>query len=158
MSATKNEAGLWEVNIDDKKYEFEKWGGEEAVDATLDLFGILGVPAGQAVSSFFSSDGPMKAGLDSEMNPEIIGKIIEKLSDRVGSNKAICKELIKKLSSHKVSCDGKKIGFDQHYRDSLGHLMKVVRAGIEVQFSSFFGESSGSGGFLQGAVALMNRV
>lgn len=133
----KNESGLYEVEVDGKKYEFEKWGAEESTDVLLDLVAITGKPIGSGVSAFFGKEAEGEPGLDRKMDSNVMGQIIESLTQKVGENKSICKMLIKKLSSEKVLCEGAKINFNVHYQDNLGHMLKVVKAALEVQYGNF---------------------
>lgn len=144
-----NEAGLFEVIIDDKKYEFAKWGAEDATDTLLDLAAIVGKPLGLGLAALTGKDEEGKSGLDKKIDPNIIGSVMEALSQNVGSNKATIKALIKKLSSDQVFCDGAKINFNLHYQDKTLHMFKVVRAALEVQYGNFFAALQGFGGILK---------
>lgn len=158
MSVRKNDAGLYEVEIDGTKYEFEKWGAEDATDALLDIAGIVGKPLGMGVAALFGRDEDGKAGMDKKLDPDAIGKVMEALSGQVGANKAIVKGLIKKLASEKVIANGAKItSFNTYYSDRMSHLMKVVRAGLEVQYGNFFGEILGASG-VSLPQSLMNKA
>lgn len=139
MKPVKNESGLYEVIIDERKYEFEKWGAEDSTDTILDIAAIAGKPIGLGIATIFKKDDVEgKKGLDKAFDPDVVGMILESLSERVGTNKSIIKALIKKLSSDKVLCDGAKIQFNTHYQDCLDHLFRVVRAALEVQYGNFF--------------------
>lgn len=146
VSPIKNEAGLYEIDIDDKKYEFQKWGAEEALDALLEIAAITGKPLGMGAAAMFGKDENGGAGLDKQIDTNIIGTIMEALSTQIGANKLIIKALVKKLSSEKVLCDGGPVNFNTHYQDKLAHLFKVVQAGLEVQFGNFFGALLGATG------------
>ena len=128
----KNETGLIEVDIDGEKYEFEKWGAEASLTTLLKIAKIAGKPLGLFLGSAVS-----KGGLDTEIRPDMLANACEALVQ--GMDETICLGLIKKLSSEKVLCDGKKINFDMHYQDKLGHLFDVVKASLEVQYGDFFG-------------------
>lgn len=153
MSHTKNEVGMYEVLVDDHKYEFEKWGAEDASDALLDIITIVGKPLGMGAAVLFSKN---EDGEKQKADPDLIGSIMEALTTNVGKNKATVKMLIKKLSSEKVLCDGAKINFNLHYKDRMSHMLKVVSSGLEVQFGNFFEELLGRSGITvpQG---IMNR-
>lgn len=144
MSASKNSAGLYELEIDGEKYEFEKWGADEGVDVLLDIARIVGKPLGMAIGSLMGSDEDGNKGADKSFNPDVIAQIMEALSQSL--DKATCKVLIKKLSSEKIYCNGAPIKFNLHYQDRYSHLMKVVSAATEVQFGNFFGAVLGVAG------------
>lgn len=158
MPARKNENGLWEVEIDSQKYEFEKWDAEEGTEAIMDFFVIMGQPIGVGVAKILGKDGSEEeGGLNQKMDPNVIGEIVGKLSSQIGANRAIAKGLIVNLASRKVACDGKQVKYAQHFRDRYAHLMKVVKAGAEVQFSSFFDGQSVSDGILRAVSGLTSQ-
>src|SRR5690348_3338321 len=107
---TKNEAGLYEVEIDGRRYEFEKWGAEESLDVLLDLSAMVGPALGNAVNSVISGNG-----LDTEINAGMVGLVIEGLAKNL--KKDTVKSILKKLCAEKVLCDGKKVSFAVHYAD-----------------------------------------
>jgi hypothetical protein len=147
MSISKNEIGLYETEIDGDKYEFEKWGAEDASDVLLDIITIVGQPLGMGAAALFGKDEDGVKGIDRDMDPDIIGKIMESLTGNVGKNKLVVKSLLKKLSTDRVQCNSKPIAsFNIHYRDKLFHMTKVVRAGLEVQFGNFFDAVLGQNG------------
>lgn len=127
----KNEAGLIEVEVDGKLYEFEKWGADDSLDVLIDLAQIVGGPVGQAIGSVFS-----KEGVNQEIDAGMLGFVVEGLLKNM--KKDIVKPLIKKLSSEKVLCDGRPVKFNVHYADDLMHLFRVVKAALEVQYGNFF--------------------
>lgn len=147
---SKNESGLYETEVDGKKYEFEKWGADESLDVLMDLTAMMGPALGGAVHSVMSGDG-----LDTDINAGMIGSIMESMTKNL--KKDIVKALIKKLCADKVLCDGKKIVFNVHYADDLFHMFKVVKAGLEVQYANFF--SAARGAVAPGRpIAVMNRA
>lgn len=145
MTPTKNDAGLFEVKIEDQVYEFEKWGADESTDVLLDLVAIAGKPLSASVVALFKQDESGKVALDKEADKETFAIIIESLSSGIGANKALIKSLMKKLASERVLCSGQKILFNTHYQDRLDLLFKVIRAALEVQYGNFFAALLGSG-------------
>jgi hypothetical protein len=140
---TKTDAGLYEVEVDGQKYEFSKWGAEDALDVLLDIAKIVGKPLGAAFGAFAGKDDDGKSKLDQEFNPDMLGTVFEALTDRM--DKGVVKGLIKKLAAgNNVFCDGKPVtNFNLHYQDKLPHLFKVVQAALEVQYGNFFVALSG---------------
>jgi hypothetical protein len=132
---TKTEEGLYEVEVQGSKYQFEKWGAEEALDTLLEMVPIVGRPLGTALGAIVGKD--KKNIADKEIDPELVGLMIDALT--VNFNKGAVKTLIKKLCSEKVLCDGKKIIFNTHYQDKLDVIFLVVGAALEVQYGNFFG-------------------
>ena len=133
----KNESGLIEVEVDDKTYEFEKWGAEMSLTTLLKIAKIIGKPLGQLLGSVMGGG----KGLDAELNPDMLADAVEALVSSM--DEKVTLELIKKLSSDKVLCSGKKVNFDTHYEGKLTHLFKVVKVALEVQYGDFFGEILG---------------
>lgn len=131
--AEKNAAGLYEQEVDGSVYEFEKWDADTALDVLLDIVPLVGGPLGAALGSIATGEG-----LDTELNPQMIGLIFEALTKNF--SKSAVKPLIIKLSSEKVFSDGKKIVFKTYYQDRLMHMFKVVHAALEVQYANFFEE------------------
>lgn len=127
----KNDSGLYEVVIDDKTYEFEKWGAEDSLDVLLDISQLIGGPVGSAIGDLFN-----KEGMHTEINGAMLGMVMEGLTKNL--KKEIVKPLIKKLCSEKVLCEGKPIKFNVHYADDLMHMFRVVKAALEVQYGNFF--------------------
>ena len=148
----KNESGLYEVEIDGLKYEFEKWGAEDSYDVLLDIAKICGKPLGLAVGALFG-----KGGLDTDFNPDMIGTVMEALVQGIG-DKAITKAITKKLTAEKCFCDGQKINFNSHYQDRLDHMFKVLLAALEVQYGNFFAALLGLLGSKPSFKGLVNRV
>jgi hypothetical protein len=130
---SKNETGLYEVEIDGKKYEFEKWGAESSLATLIKIAKIAGKPLGIFLGSAVSGNG-----LKTEISPDLMASACEALVQNMDEQN--CINLIKKLSSEKVLCDGRKINFDTHYEDQLSHLFRVVKASLEIQYGNFLQE------------------
>ncbi len=97
---------------------------------------LIGRPLGTALGAIVGK-GKGEAVLDKDIDPEIIGHMVDALT--VNFNKGAVKSLLKKLSSEKVLCDGKKIVFNTFYQDKLDLCFLVVAAALEVQYGNFFG-------------------
>ncbi len=141
MSATLNEDGLYEQDIDGTKYEFQKWGAEDSLRTLLRIGKIAGKPFGILLSAVLDGKDPSSLfddKLSPELNGDLLGQAFEALSQSM--EESVCFELIKKLCTEKVMAGGVPVkNFDQHYRDKLMHSFNVARAALEVQYGSFFG-------------------
>jgi len=142
MSAVKNESGLYEVQIGEEMYEFEKWGAEESLTTLLKIAKIVGKPLGVVIAGIMGDEAPKeetlfeKKGLiDKNLKPEVIAMILEAITGNI--DEAVCVSLIKKFSSEKVLCNGAKIVFSKHYEDRLEVAFQVVNAGLGVQYGNF---------------------
>lgn len=143
----KNDAGLYEVEIDGIKYEFQKWGADDSLDVLLDIAKIIGKPLGAAFSALMGVDG--KVSLDSTLSPDILALIFEAITERLDKN--TIKPIIKKLTAENVYADKVKVvSFNSHYQDRLDHMFKVVQAALDVQYGNFFGALSGLLGVRKG--------
>lgn len=140
MAHKKNEAGLFEVEIDGHLYEFEKWDAEESLDALIDIAKIIGKPLGAAIGGYFGKKGEGDL-LDKEVNPDVMGMVFDALTERL--DKTTVKGLIRKLCADKVFCAGKPINFKMHYQGKMGHMFKVVKAALAVQYENFFDDVLG---------------
>lgn len=151
---SKNEAGLYEQDIDGHIYEFSKWGADEATDVLMDLGALVGKPLGMALTMLSGAKGG-----DAPVDVDAIGAIMEHLSTAAFEKKTLCKHLIKKFATG-CMCDGRRVDYNIHYADRLDHMFRVVRAAVEVQFGNFFGGLTGlSPGFqtLAGSPPVSNR-
>jgi hypothetical protein len=135
MASQKNAAGLYQVEVDGRQYEFEKWGAEESLSTLLKLSKIAGKPLAQAIAAI----GGDAISIDTKLHLDagLLSTAISALMESMDEGTTV--SLIKKLSSEKVLCDGAKISFNSHYQDRLDHLFKVVAAALEVQYGNFFG-------------------
>lgn len=153
MKAVRNEAsGFYEVEIDGQRYEFEKWGAEASYDTLLDMAKVIGKPLGLAVAAFGGG------GLDEELPKDAVAAVFDAICQGLG-DKTLTKALTKKVVAEKVYCDGKKVVFDEHYKDRLDHMFRVLWAGLEVQYGNFFAAILALVAASQPRLkALMNRV
>jgi len=153
----KNEAGLYEVEIDDHKYEFEKWGAEDSLDTLIDMASIIGGPLGAALMKIFDKKKTEdKNALDKELNLDSLSVAFDSLAKNM--RKETVKPLIKKFCSDKVLCDGKKFKFNDHYQDRLGHMFAVAKAGMEVQYQELFVVARGAKDQLKRARATIQEL
>lgn len=133
----KNEAGLYAVEVDGKMYEFEKFGAEQSLETLLDIGQIVGKPLGAAIAGLSGQDGDVKQRLmDRELDLKVIELVMEAITGRL--DKKTIMPMIKRMTSEKVLCEGKKINFNIHYQDDLMHMFNVLKAALEVQYGNFF--------------------
>ena len=133
MAAQKNEAGLYEVEVDTKLYEFQKWGAEKSLDTLLDIMQFAGKPLSLLAAAMLG-----KEGVKAEVTPDMIGTIMDSLLGGMGTAKKSIMAIIKRVTTENVTCDHQPIRFNEHFADALDHLFKVVKAGLDVQYGSFF--------------------
>lgn len=136
MSAVKNEEGLWELLIDDQKYEFSKWGAEDSLRTLLRIGKVVGKPMGLALDALKPGDS-LAGVLDKGKRGDMVSTVITALTESM--DESTCFQLIQKLSTQGVFCKGAPVkSMDVHYQDRLMHLFKVAKAALEVQYGSFF--------------------
>ena len=133
MIVKNEESGLYEVEIDGVTYSFEKWGAQNSLLTLIKISKIIGKPLGKIVGSAITGG----EGLKTQVSPDMIADACQALLENLDEGPTM--DLVKKLSSEKLLCDGKKVSFDTHYQDNLMHLFKVIRASLEVQYSDFLG-------------------
>lgn len=150
------ETGLFEAVIDERKYEFQKWGAEDSLSVLLTLAKIAGKPLGSAFAA--ASESKDETLFDKKMDmTTVIPMILESLTERLDEKIVI--PIIKKLASGNVFCDGVKIeSFSKHYEDRLDHLFRVVKTALEVQYGNFFAALLGSVGISKTSQTRINRV
>lgn len=135
MTTHKNAAGLHEAEIDGKVYEFTIWGAEESLDTLIDIAALVGKPLSHLGAKAFA-DGA--AGIKGELSVEVLEAVLAGIIEQVTTKREMVTRVIKRLGSHKVFCDSKRVDFDHHYRNAFGHLVRVARAALEVQYGNFF--------------------
>jgi hypothetical protein len=131
----KNEFGLYQVDIEGNTYQFTKWGAETSLSTLIKLTKIVGKPFSMAIAAFATHEGDI---LLKDIPTDVIERACEALLQSMDEDVTI--SIIKKLSSENVICNDKKVYFDSHYKEQLGHLFKVVKVALEVQFGDFLGD------------------
>ena len=126
--------------IDGRFYEFSQMGTKKSLKVLATLTRLLGEPLAIALGS--ATEKKASKLLDSNMSPELLGKAVHALIDRMDDDQILA--LIEELASRNVMCDHKPIIFDLHYSGDIVHLFKVVMAAIEAQFGNFSGALSAS--------------
>jgi hypothetical protein len=130
---------LQKRDIDGHTYEFQQYGAKESLKTLIRLSKICGDPIAKAFGAIDQSDStPL---LERKINLTAISGAIEALTASMDENETT--DLIEKLTSDRVLCDGKKIVFDSHYENRLDHLFRVLYAALEVQYGNFFAAIAG---------------
>ena len=93
----RNEDGLFQTPIDDKQYQFEKWGAEESFTTLVKLSHMIGKPLGMLLGAM--AGGAETSLLDRQVNPDMIAMAFESLTSNLDEHKAL--SLFKKLTSEK---------------------------------------------------------
>lgn len=124
--------------IDGKTYEFSQFGAKLGVRTLIKISKIVGKPMGIAFGSIETGDGKQKPSslLDMSYDKGMLAAAIEALTERMDESEI--EELLILLTSTTCLCDGAKIDFNGHYAGKYGHLFKVLRAALEVQYGNFF--------------------
>lgn len=137
MDIKKNDAGLYDVEIDGKTYSFSKWRTTESLNNLKKLAKIVAEPLGLVVGNVIAGGrDEVKSLLDLNFQPEMVSNAARALMENMDAEGTT--DLIKKFSSGSVLCEGAKIDFETHYQEDLLLLCKVVAAGVEVQYGGFF--------------------
>ncbi|RYF52437.1 MAG: hypothetical protein EOO38_00060 [Cytophagaceae bacterium] len=127
---TKTERGTYTFTVQDaegraREFEAQKYGALEATDTLLDLMSIGGEAIGSATAN-------------TEQGQSVMQALMKSLSSKLKADKRLAKDLLEKLSSSRIVCDGCNIDFDKFYADDLMLCFKAAYGNIEVQFANFF--------------------
>lgn len=129
----KNEDMTYSASIDEHDYVFSLWAASKGIETLAELSAIAGDFA-TAVSAVVIDAG----GFGGEVNIDLVGKAAASLAHGLSINPKNTLALVRRLTTDGVLCDNRPVVFDQHFRGKMMHAMKVVRAGLEVQYGDFF--------------------
>jgi len=121
---------LVEKFVDDEKYQISQFGTTESLKVLTRLSKILGPSFSVAIAGSKIEDAKAQT--------EILGKAVGELTSRLDEEEVI--NLIKKLVDCCLKGEGSKINFELDFQGRLGHLFKLVKAVLEVQYGNFFQE------------------
>lgn len=119
--------GLVEKEIDGEVYKIEQFATSKAIRVLTELGNLLGPSLQDAIGG---------AGLkDKGEQNKLFGKAIGDLLMRMDKerNVALAKQLVESV----LKGEGAKINFEQDFKGKLGHLMKLLVAVLEVNYSNF---------------------
>lgn len=136
---TKNDDQTFSADIDGEDYTFSLWSASKSIETLAELSAIAGDFA-QAVSRVFVDAG----GAAGEVDPDLVGKAAASLAKGLSVNPKATVTLIRRLTSDGVLCANRPVVFDMHFKGRTLHTMKVVRAGLEVQYADFFTAFAGA--------------
>ena len=123
--------------IDGSTYEIWHLPTEPAIKMLTKLTKIIGAPVGKAVSGLTSSSGSI---LDANVGFDFIGAAIGMLTNKLDEDEVL--GIIKTMLAY-VNKKNEKGGFvgvslDVDFQGRIMHLLNVVRAALEHNFSDFF--------------------
>lgn len=130
---TKNDDMTYSAQVDGEDYSFQLWSASKSIETLAELSAIAGDFA-QAISQVFVDAG----GLGGQVKADLVGKAVASLAKGIAVNPKATLTLVRRLTSDGVLVRGRPVLFDTHYKGRTLHTMKVVRAGLEVQYSDFF--------------------
>lgn len=152
MEIVKTTAGTPSCTIDNRVFEFSKWGAEEQTDTLLELMGVLGDAAGGLADIYRTTRDP-----DADIAQDVMSRLIGKLTGGLTKDRAATKRLLIKLASgERVVCDGVQVkNYNQFYEDQLFLAFQVAAANMKVQFGNFF---SAAGSYLAPPAAAVPKA
>lgn len=121
---------LVEKYVDDESYQISQFATTESLKVLTRLSKILGPSFSVAMAGSKISDPKAQT--------ELFGKAVSELTSRLDEEEVIA--LIKKLIDCCLRGEGKKINFELDFQGRLGHLFKLLKAVLEVQYGNFFQE------------------
>lgn len=119
--------------IDDIEYKISVMSPSRSIKLLVKIAKILGEPFASMISSVKSAGNEKEAD---EKFSQALPKVISALVSRLDEDEVLA--VIQQLVST-CECDGKQISFERHFQARLGHLMKVIRVTLEVQYGDFIG-------------------
>jgi hypothetical protein len=129
----KNEDMTYSAEIDGENYVFSLWSASKGIETLAELSAIAGDFA-TAVSAVVVDAG----GLSGTVSADLVGKAVSSLAKGLSINPKATLALVRRLTTDGVLCENRPVVFDQHFKGRTLHTMKVVRAGLEVQYADFF--------------------
>lgn len=142
MTIQKNAKGLMETVIDKATYEFTPWGTRQSLDGLIELSDICGEFLAKAAGAFAKKDA-----LKSDVSADMLGDVISALVKGMAKDKNTTINLIEKLVTQGVSRNTRDVDFNADFEGNFMHLLKVVKAALEVQYGSFFAAAKDTGMF-----------
>jgi hypothetical protein len=137
------------VNVDGEEYEIFDLPPRKALSVLTRITKIALEPIGNFVSSMEGD-----ALLDTQIDPQMLGKALAALSQRLDEEPVIktVDEVFEYV--HKKTKKGGfiQVNIDTDFSGRIGHMLKVLYKALEVNYSDFLGES---GGLLGAAVSKM---
>ena len=138
--------GSKKQKIDDKEYEFTMLDPESALKVTLRIAKLSGQPIGGAIGSIELVPGAQLE--DMKLNPKLLGDAISKMFEKIDETETI--DTFKIILSS-IYFGGKPLDLQHHnFHGKTFHLVKVFKAGMEENFTDFFGGNSGVAKVLKG--------
>jgi hypothetical protein len=126
-------------SVDGQDYEFQQFGADKALRLLTRLMKIIGEPMAIGVGAL---QGPGSL-LDKNVDGGVLGKAVRALSEKLDEDSVIT--LVKEFVGEGACvCNGAKVIFNTHYEARLGHMFKVLKAALEVQYGDFFVDLKGS--------------
>lgn len=128
---------LVKKNVDGSDYEFQIFGAKQSLKLLTRLSRMILEPMGAAAGSL-EGEGPM---IERVFGGKGLAMAAKALSDKLDQDEVL--NLVETFCSYPAClCDGKQFDFNTHYEGRLGHLFKVLKAALEVQYGDFFADIS----------------
>ena len=129
--------------IDDNEYEFLQIPVKQSLRILTRLLKLVGEPMGQAAGAFGNGTGGNI--LDREINFDLLGKAMGALTEKLDEDLVV--NTISELLEHvNVKNDGGcfvRMDMELFFGRRIGHLLKVVRKTLEVNYADFLGDITG---------------
>lgn len=125
---------LVEKYVDGTEYKIEQFPATKSLRILTTLTKILGEPLSMAFAL------AKNEGMNDEKEAEILGKAVGTLCAKLDEDQVI--HLVKELVASCLKGEGAKIQFETEFQGKIGHLFKLLKAILEVQYGDFLGELS----------------
>lgn len=125
--------------IDGQTYEIWHLPTEPAVKMLVKLTKLIGGPVGKAVSGLTSDSGSI---LDANVSFDFIGTAIGMLTNKLDEDEVlgIVKTMLKYVNKKTEKGGFVETNIEMDFQGKIMHLLNVVRAALEHNFSDFFVE------------------
>jgi len=116
--------------VDGEAYQVSQFGASQGLKVLTTLTKLVG----PSISMAFGAEGQTSETAQAE----VIGRAVNALCEKLDEEKVL--NLIKTLIDTALVGEGKKIVFETHFQGRLGHLFKVLKAVLEVQYGDFLSD------------------
>lgn len=123
--------------IDGKTYEIWHLPTEQAIKMLTKLTKLIGEPLGKSIGGLTSNSGSI---LDAQINYDFIGAGIGLLANKLDEDEVlgIVKTMLKYVNKKNEKGGFIEVNLEIDFQGEIMHLLNVVRASLEHNFSDFF--------------------
>lgn len=132
---------LIKKTIDGEKYSFGCLPATTSLRVLTKLSKIIANPIAGAIGT-----GTLRENLERELNiPMVVGMLADRMDEDeiIGIIKTLASQILHEPTGAIEPC------FDTYFSGRMGHLLKVIQASLEAEYSDFFGVNGVIAGILK---------